>query len=79
MKYNFTKKAGITLIPIPFWWDKSSSSLLATIQKYRPDLNFGTLASSPIPTEQPTHLRRKFKYIPSAAKELSPTIDPSGG
>ncbi len=29
---------GITLIEIPYWWDHSKQSLLATIHKYRPDL-----------------------------------------
>ena len=28
----------ITLIEIPYWWDKQISSLAATIQKERPDL-----------------------------------------
>lgn len=29
---------GITLIEVPYWWDKSISSLVATIYHYRPDL-----------------------------------------
>lgn len=31
-------RLGITLIPIPFWWDRTLPSLAATIHKYRPDI-----------------------------------------
>jgi hypothetical protein len=30
--------AGIDLIEIPYWWDRSEQTLAATITKHRPDL-----------------------------------------
>lgn len=29
---------GITLIEIPYWWDRERDSLIATIHQFRPDL-----------------------------------------
>ena len=29
---------GITLIPIPYWWDHTFESLNATLYRYKPDL-----------------------------------------
>jgi hypothetical protein len=37
-KQEACKKQGITLIPVPFWWDTKEKSLAATIQIYRPEL-----------------------------------------
>ena len=52
LKIKKTKELGITLIHIPYWWDKKLSSLRATISIYRPDV-IATLKDSdvPIPTE----------------------------
>src|SRR5688500_13406879 len=33
-KMEKCKNAGITLIHIPYWWDKEKSSLVATIRSY---------------------------------------------
>ena len=33
-----TKEMGITLLQIPYWWDKKIASLRATIAKVRPDI-----------------------------------------
>lgn len=47
---------GLTLIPIPFWWDQQIDSLKATIQLIRPDIQMGASSSlvaspvSPLPT-----------------------------
>jgi len=41
--------AGITLIEVPYWWDLSKDSLLATIHKSRPDLA-PDLGNKPIST-----------------------------
>jgi hypothetical protein len=30
---------GITLIQIPYWWDKQKDSLISTIHDQKPDLN----------------------------------------
>jgi hypothetical protein len=37
-KKEKTKEYGITLIEIPYWWDRSVESLVATIQKHRPGM-----------------------------------------
>jgi len=37
-KKKICEEKGITLIEIPFWWDRKKDSLIATIQNYRPDL-----------------------------------------
>jgi hypothetical protein len=70
---------GITLIPIPFWWDKSPQSLAATIRSIRPDINFtNTSLGSPIPLGMPHKLQHQFKYVPNASKEWNEKIDPTG-
>jgi len=46
---NLCKEAGITLIEVPYWWDKTKESLLATLNKYRPDLFPATSSAPPIP------------------------------
>ena len=48
------KEAGITLIHIPYWWNKEKSSLVATIRQYRPDLLKQELSGTPIPTQPPS-------------------------
>lgn len=35
---NGETSEGVTLIQVPYWWDKSVASLAATILKYRPDI-----------------------------------------
>jgi hypothetical protein len=77
IKRNFASQMGITLISIPFWWDKSPNSLVSTIRLYRPDINIHTPTSAPIPVEMPRKFMR-FKYIPTVAKEMKNEIDPTG-
>lgn len=50
-KRNACKEAGITLVEVPYWWDFSSESLAATINRAKPEL----IASEaePIPTTPP--------------------------
>lgn len=45
-------KLGITLIEIPYWWDCTKDSLLATIHKFRPDL-IPQAHGAPIPENPP--------------------------
>lgn len=52
MKRNECKKHGITLIEIPYWWDKTKESLFATIHKSRPDI--WEHPGNPIPERPPT-------------------------
>lgn len=37
-KLELCNENGITLIEIPFWWDKQLTTLIATIQGHRPNL-----------------------------------------
>eukprot|EP00026_Physarum_polycephalum_P000368 Phypoly_transcript_00368.p1 GENE.Phypoly_transcript_00368~~Phypoly_transcript_00368.p1 ORF type:complete len:1106 (+),score=136.69 Phypoly_transcript_00368:1680-4997(+) len=37
-KYTLAHRGGTTLISVPFWWDGSKSSLVATLLFHRPDL-----------------------------------------
>jgi hypothetical protein len=79
-KLQFATKMGITLISIPFWWDKSSRSLAATIRSVRPDCQFN-VESSPsdvIAANMPTKLHNQFKYIPVLPKKYDETVEPTG-
>lgn len=56
------QELGITLIEIPYWWDRSKTSLLATIHQYRPDLVPLPPDGQPIDltfTQQPPRLKEK--------------------
>ena len=44
---------GITLIEIPYWWDRTKDSLMATVKKHRPDLIQDKVCSKPIPDRPP--------------------------
>lgn len=37
-KKNACEKLNITLIQVPYWWDRKKESLLSTIRNVRPDL-----------------------------------------
>jgi hypothetical protein len=54
------KDAGITLITIPFWWDSTDESLIATIQRQRPDIVVSVNSGQPIPEDMPIHIRNKI-------------------
>jgi hypothetical protein len=78
IKRNFASQMGITLISIPFWWDKSPNSLASTIRLYRPDINIsGISVAEPIPSTIPKQLLR-LNRTPSAPKEWTDEIDPTG-
>jgi hypothetical protein len=44
---------GITLIEIPYWWDRKYESLVASIYSQRPDLFNNPIKSQPIPLTEP--------------------------
>ena len=46
---------GVTLVDIPYWWDKEKSSLVATIRQHRPELLQGEREGTPISMDPPTH------------------------
>lgn len=57
---------GITLIVIPYWWDKSIQSVAATIQAVRPDIHLphdllgGNVISTIMPVQQQHTLSLKY-------------------
>jgi hypothetical protein len=77
IKREFAKQNGITLISVPFWWNKSNKSLQATIKYHRPDFNFDNTGAS-ILLAMPIKFQPKFKYMPSSAKDYTDRIDPTG-
>ncbi len=48
-KKNACKEHEITLIAVPYWWSKDTSSLIATIYKERKDLISHEVDGLPIP------------------------------
>jgi hypothetical protein len=79
LKRQFSKQIGITLLSIPFWWDKSPNSLASTIRTQRPDIDFrSSIAVPPIPTEIPLPSRRRFEYLPNQATDFKDQFDPTG-
>jgi hypothetical protein len=66
-KLKFASQLGITVISIPFWWDRSPNSLASTIQHYRPDIQIQT-KEPPIPAEMPAQFKayltkKQEKYL----------------
>ncbi len=63
---------GITVISIPFWWDRSLESLAATIAKQRPDLEevggFGSAIPDVMPVSQSKRLFKR--YAPNVVRVL---------
>jgi hypothetical protein len=59
-KVKFASQLGVTLIVIPFWWDRSSDSLGSTIQFYRPDISIHNLPCLPISTEMPLRFKKRY-------------------
>ena len=53
------KEIGITVIDVPYWWDKKKESLMATIKMKRPDLiQEDTSKFDPIPEIKPMTLAK---------------------
>jgi hypothetical protein len=79
LKMRFATDMGITLIPIPFWWNRTTSSLASTISATRPDLHFGNLSKDePISKDMPKQLIKQFKYTPNTSIVYHEGIDPTG-
>jgi hypothetical protein len=80
LKKQYAIEEGVTLIPIPFWWDKSPASLAATIKSYRPDVHVPSTTgqASPIPPEMPTNALRVIPYIPNVSQVFDEDKDPTG-
>ena len=52
-KRRACEENGITLIEIPYWWNKERSSLMATIHRRRPDLLKNASKDDVIPLDPP--------------------------
>jgi hypothetical protein len=80
MKRKYANQMGITVISIPFWWDKLPTSLAATIRSFRPDIDFDSVPQSVagIPSVMPVKLQQQFRYKPNSAKVYDDKIDPTG-
>lgn len=55
MKSSLCNTLGVTLLIIPFWWDKQIESVAKTIHLARPDIPLSPsfLTGSAIPSEMP--------------------------
>jgi hypothetical protein len=71
---------GLTLISIPFWWDKSSNSLASTIESARPDIKISASTSKPssISPYMPIKYQRQIKYTPNVSLDFKGQVDPTG-
>jgi hypothetical protein len=50
--------SGITLIEVPYWWDRKQFSLASSIFQHRPDLFSEPPIASPIPSSPPSEEQR---------------------
>jgi hypothetical protein len=73
-----SQELGITLIPIPYWWDKTLPSLAATIHYYRPDIPLSQPMTEPIPFKPTTKRKISTKYEHNVAQALDAAINPTG-
>ena len=82
-KSAICKEKGITLIEIPYWWDKSIKSLYATIYNNRPDLLSVLPTGNPIPLIPPVEkldksLSRIKESLMLSTEWDNSTMDPTG-
>jgi hypothetical protein len=69
VKSLICKERGITLIEIPYWWDRKSESLKATFYQQRPDLFPNKPNGIPIPNSEPavtktqTESKKKMRML----------------
>lgn len=54
----------VTLVEVPYWWDRTTESLAATIHKVRSDTIAGPPVVDCIPTSPPTSLNKEEIGIP---------------
>ncbi len=64
-KQSLSKACGITLLIIPFWWNKSIHSFAHELYANRPDIEVppSLLKEGGIPQEMPNQLEAKGRYI----------------
>ena len=52
------KEKGITLVEVPYWWDRKFNSLASSVYQQRPDLFKDPPMGSPIPLNPPSDEQR---------------------
>ena len=79
---DLTKHKGITLIEVPYWWDRKLSSLEATLYNTRPDLFQVQPQGIPIPATPPstetTTKTKGTKALMTATEWDKTSMDPKG-
>jgi len=60
-KKHLSNFIGISLIQVPFWWNRQISSLAETIKYHRPDIILPASIGFPIPFNIPKQKKRGFK------------------
>jgi hypothetical protein len=75
---DFARQLGITLIQIPFWWDKTKTSLVATIRALRPDLILEGSTYNSISSTIPLQMMQQFKYLANTAIPYSKRMNTTG-
>jgi len=73
-KRSICTKNGITLIEIPYWWDQTKNSLLATIFEARPDLSKDKPDGIPIPKSPPATAMKVTKTGVSEVRISPPPV-----
>jgi hypothetical protein len=66
------KNIGVTLVLIPFWWDRSKESLSATIHQFRPDL-VPVCEGIPIPDSNPSSTE-EYVTLPMSVHWFEPLL-----
>jgi hypothetical protein len=59
-KKIISREVGITLIEVPFWWQRNEASLIATLRSIRPDIPLPASDAKPIPLNMPSALAHRF-------------------
>jgi hypothetical protein len=77
-KREACKKANITLVEIPYWWDNTKESLKATIQKANPKLITEAIKAHAIPSELPkSNKQRTNAQLLMTASDWVEEMDPT--
>jgi hypothetical protein len=79
IKIEEAAEEGITVIHVPFWWNRSLASLAATIQSKRPEITFRIPVNElPIPLEMPAQYYKRKPYKANVAQKLNDKVNPTG-
>ena len=69
-KENSCKSLGISLVKIPYWWDRKVSSLAATLCAVRPDLFDIPVVGDVIPISEPSITSKAVVEHKTARKRI---------